>query len=179
MTMSRTRLLLAGLVVLIGSGLVGCTMSVKEPLSKPALLEAVEKAFKAEFPKGDIVKAEEEEENGVTVYDIEFKEGGVHREADIAADGTILKVAIEVEAKQVPEAAMKGIQKAAEGATIAKIEKEEARYETKDGKIIKLDKPKLTFEVELKKGDQTGELVVDEKGTVVEAPKWEKDKDDE
>jgi urate oxidase len=79
-----------------------------------------------------------------------------------------------VDAKQVPEAAMKGIVKAAEGATIKQLAKIEIRCETKDGKIVKLDKAKLNFEAELTKGDQTGEVTVDDQGNIVEAVKWEK-----
>lgn len=168
--MSQTRWLL---VMAVGAALVGLTWAA-ETAGKTQLPEAVAKAFKAEFPKGEIVKADEEKENGVTVYDIEFKEGTVERECDITADGTIMTVAIAVEAKQVPEAAMKAIKKEAGEATIGKISKTEIRAEAKDGKVTKLDKPKITYEAEVKKGDQTGELAVDEQGNVVEALKWEK-----
>jgi uncharacterized membrane protein YkoI len=177
--MSKTSWLAAGLAAVVAVVILGPAWAAPGaadkpvPATKPALPEAVAKAFRAEFPKGEIVKAEEEKENGVTVYDIEFTEAGVHREADIAADGTILEVSIAVEAKQVPEAALKAIQKAAETAAVLKIEKAEIRCETKDGKVVKLDKVKTNFEAELKKGDQIGEITVDEQGNVVEALKWE------
>jgi len=38
-------------------------------------------------------------ENGVTVYDLEFKDGPVEKETDIAADGTMLEYTVVVEAK--------------------------------------------------------------------------------
>src|SRR5260370_33256 len=66
----------------------------------------VRRDFDAKFPKGEIHKVEAEEENGVTVYDVEFSEGTVEKETDIAADGTMLEYTIVIDTKTVPEAAM-------------------------------------------------------------------------
>ena len=83
---------------------------------KVELPAAVATAFKDAFPKGEIEKVGVDQENGVTVYDIEFKNGAAEQEMDIAADGTILEVTLVVDAKAVPADAMKAIEKAAEGA---------------------------------------------------------------
>jgi hypothetical protein len=78
-----------------------------------------------------------------------------------------------VDIKDVPEAAAKVIQKAAEGAEITAIAKEEIRAEAgKDGKLAKLDKAKTVFEAELKKGGQVGAMAVAPDGTVAEALAW-------
>jgi uncharacterized membrane protein YkoI len=175
MSMTKASWLMLCAAFLAGTVAIGSAMAADEAKTKPTLPDAVAKAFKTEFPKGEIVKADEEKENGITVYDIEFKEGGVARETDIAADGTILEAATVVDAKAVPAAVLKAITAAAEGGTVGKIEKIEIRCEAKDGKITKLEKAKTTFEAALKKGDQTGEVVVDEKGAVVEAPTWVKE----
>jgi len=134
---------------------------------KVELPAAAAKAFKEAFPKGEIEKLEAEEENGVTVYDIEFKNGAAEQETDLTADGTILEVTLVVDAKAVPAAAMKAIEKAAEGAKITRIENIDIRYETKDGKAIKLARPVTHFAAEFTKGDKTAEVVVTPDGAPV------------
>ncbi|MCX5683650.1 MAG: hypothetical protein NT049_08200 [Planctomycetota bacterium] len=134
---------------------------------KVELPPAAAKAFKDAFPKGEIEKLEAEEENGVMVYDIEFKNGAVEQEMDITADGTILEITLVVDAKAVPAAAMKAIEKAAEGGKITRIENIDIRYETKDGKAIKLAKPVTHFAAEFTKGDKSAEVVVTPDGTPV------------
>jgi len=140
------------------------------PLDK--LPASAKKTFKKTFPKGEITKLDVDEENGVTVYDIEFMEGAIEMETDITADGTMLEFTVVVDAKAVPTAAMKAVRKAAEKATIKRIERVEIGYETKDGKAIKLPKPVTRYAVEIAKGDQTTEVVVAPDGTVVEPAKW-------
>ena len=136
------------------------------------LPDAVTKTFKAAFPKAETTKVDVDEENGVTVYDIEFKDGATEKETDIAADGTLLEFTVVVDAKDVPAAAMTAVRKAAEGATMGRIERIEISYDTKDGKAIKLAKPVTHYAVELTKGDQSAEVVVDPNGTVLEPAKW-------
>jgi uncharacterized membrane protein YkoI len=135
---------------------------------------AVKKTFEANFPKAQIEKVEVEVEDGVTVYDFEFKDGNLEKETDITADGTMLEFTIVIDAKAVPAAAMKPIRQAAEAAeaTMKRVEEIKISYETKDGKVIKLPKTVTHYAVELKKGDQTAEIVVDAAGKVIEAPKW-------
>ena len=101
------------------------------------------------------------------VYDIEFKNGAVEQETDITADGTILEVTLVVEAKAVPPAAMKAIEKAAAGGKIGRIENIDIRYETKDGKAVKLATPVTHFAAEITKGDETSEIVVTPDGAPV------------
>ena len=127
---------------------------------KVELPVAAAKAFKDAFPRGEIQKLDVDEENGVTVYDIEFENGTAEQETDIAADGTILEVTLVVDAKAVPVAAMKAIDKAAAGAGITRIESIDIRCQTKDGKAIKLVKPVTHFAAEFTKGDKKTEVVV-------------------
>jgi len=134
---------------------------------KVELPAAAAKAFKDAFPKGEIEKLDAEEENGVMVYDIEFKNGAVEQEMDLTADGTILEITLVVEAKAVPAAAMKAIEKAAEGGKITRIENIDVRYETKDGKAVKLATPITHFAAEIAKGDATSEVTVNPDGTPV------------
>jgi hypothetical protein len=134
--------------------------------------EAVKKTFREKFPKGEIFKVDVDDENGVKVYDLEFKDAGIEKETDITTDGTMLEYTVVVEAKAVPEPALAAIRKAAEGATIKRIEWIEISYETKDGKAIKLPRPVIHYAAEMTKGERTAEIVVDPAGKVLEKPKW-------
>ncbi|OHB63729.1 MAG: hypothetical protein A2Y77_09625 [Planctomycetes bacterium RBG_13_62_9] len=145
---------------------------IETAASDVKLPDPVANTFKATFPNGEIFKVDAEEENGVTVYDLEFKDGTTEKETDITADGIMLEFTVVVRAKDVPAAAMKVVRKAAKGATMRRIEHVEISYETKDGKTIKLAKPVTRYAVELAKGGQSTEIVVDPDGVVVEPAKW-------
>jgi uncharacterized membrane protein YkoI len=142
------------------------------------LPEPVRKTFRAQFPKGQIEKLDVEEENGVTVYDLEFKDGTTEKETDITADGTMLEFTVVIDAAAVPAPAMQAIRKGAGRAALKRIERIEISHETKDGKTIKLPRPVTHYAVEMEKGDQSAEIVVAPDGKVLEEPKWEKAKDE-
>jgi len=170
--MKRTRWLTACLVSLIGVAIVTWTGRTQGAARDVKLPEAVQETFKAQFPQGEIFKTDVEVENGVTVYDLEFKDGPVEKETDITADGIMLEFTVVVDLKAVPKAAMKIIRRAVKGATIKRIEHIEISHQTKDGKTIKLPKPVTHYAADMAKGDQRAEIVVTPEGTVVEAPKW-------
>jgi uncharacterized membrane protein YkoI len=136
------------------------------------LPKAVQKTFETRFPKGKIEKVDSEQEGGVTVYDIEFKDGDTSKETDITANGTMLEFTVVIDPKSVPSAAMKPIRQAATGATMKRVERIEISYETKNGKTIRLPKTVTHYAVELKKGDQEAEIVVDADGKVIEPAKF-------
>lgn len=48
------------------------------------------KTFKATFPNAEIIKVDVDAEDGIAVYDLEFKDGAAEKETDITADFTIL-----------------------------------------------------------------------------------------
>ena len=132
------------------------------------LTDPVAKTFKAAFPKAEILKVDADAENGVTVYDLEFKDGQTEKETDITADGTMLEFTVVVVAEDVPAAAMKAVREAAVGAKLGRIERVEISYETKDGKAVKLPKPVTHYAVEIVRDGKTSEIVVGPDGTVVE-----------
>jgi hypothetical protein len=136
------------------------------------LPEPVKKAFKSHFPNGEILKLDVDVENGVTVYDVEFKDGATEKETDITADGTMLEYTVVIAEKAVPSAALKAVLKAADGAKLKRIERIEITHETKDGKAIKLPRPLTHYAVDMEKGAKTAEVVVAPDGEVVEAAKW-------
>ena len=141
-------------------------------IEKPAvkLPDPVAKTFLAAFPKAEILKVDAEEENGVTVYDLEFKDGTTEKETGITADGTMLEFTVVVAAKEVPAPAMKALRAAAKGGKTQRIERIEISYDTKDGKVVKLDKPITHYAVEIVKDGKTLETVVNPDGTRVVEP---------
>ena len=77
----------------------------------------------------------------------------------------------------LPKGAAEAIQKAAEGATILRLEKSEIHSVIKEeegkGKLVKLESFRYVYEAELVKDGQTGEIEVDADGNITEALKWD------
>jgi hypothetical protein len=145
-------------------------------ISETTLPEKVRKTFVDKFPNAKIEKAESEKEGGIMVWDIEFRDGRKHKETDIAEDGRMLESSEQVTQKSVPKDAMRAIKKAVEGGKLIHTEKVEVLYEIKDGKWTKLDKPKTQYEANATKGEQNSDIIVDDKGKILEEPKWSTEK---
>jgi len=191
--MKRNNWLFFCFVVLLVFGLTistGCTkkegeeeaekIEVEEP--KPVKQEvelpaAVVEAINAIVPDAEIDFVEVVEENGVTLYDIEFKDK--RGEIEMTEDGTIIDVVTVITMEDLPEAAAQAIQKATEGITILRLEKSEIYSEIKTegekGTVIKLDTHRFVYEAELEKDGRTGEITVDADGNTIESLKWDKD----
>jgi hypothetical protein len=180
MSFARWRLLVVvgiAAVALVGSAVCAKEEGNGESKAKVELPEAAAGAVKAAFPNATIKKVGIEDEDGVKLFEVELMQDKAEMEVSVAPDGLIVSVESKVDLKDVPEAAAKAISKAAEGAEIKKVEKEEVRAEVKkDAKgaatLVKLDKPKLLFEAKLIKGDQKGEIEVDADGKIVEELTW-------
>jgi hypothetical protein len=163
----HTALIVAAL--LVTNTATGATES-KDEDKRSRLPAAVVKAIDANCPGAEIAKLDIESEEGIKVYDIEFKDA--RGEIDVLEDGTVLNVATIVEMKEVPEPAAAVILKAARGTTIKQLEKSEvrARIEKKDGKgrLFPLPAPEYEYEAEFAKG---GEIEVAADGRIIKAPK--------
>jgi uncharacterized membrane protein YkoI len=145
---------------------------VKQEVELPA---AVLEAIEANVPDAEIDFVEVAEEEGITLYDIEFKAD--RGEIEVAEDGTVIDVVTIITMEDLPEAAAKAIQNAIEDATIKRLEKSEIRSEIKMegemGTIVRLDIPRYVYEAELEKDGQTGEITVDAEGNITEPLKWD------
>lgn len=144
-------------------------------ISETKLPEKVRKTFLDKFPNAVINKLDEEKEGGVTVYDIEFRDGKSQKETDIAEDGTMLEYTVYLTNKTVPKQALRKMEAAAKehNAKMGTLERIEVSYETKDGKVVKLGKPQTRYAMELKKDGQTSEIEVDERGRIIAPPKFD------
>ena len=142
--------------------------SKEQKINPSELSAAVRDALRTVCPNCEIAKATREVENGVTIYDIEFRTG--QGELDLAEDGSVIERETVVPLTEIPPAALAAIKKA--GGKITQIVKDEVRAELKDGNIIKLDTPKYLYEADLAKGNQVAEIQVSADGQVIEAPRW-------
>jgi uncharacterized membrane protein YkoI len=133
---------------------------------------AVKRALETACPNCEIDKAAREVENGVTIYDFEFKHG--KGEMDITADGLVVSRESVMREENVEAPALAAIRQAAAGGRVAQILREEVSADLSDGKVIKLDSPKFFYEAELAKGDQVAEIKVTPDGQVTEAAVWRK-----
>ena len=133
---------------------------------------AVKRTLATACPQCQIAKAAREVENGVTIYDFEFKHG--KGEMDVTADGIVVSRETLMAEKDVESAALAAIRQAAAGGRIGPILREEVTADLSDGKVVKLDAPKFFYEAELAKGDQVAEIKVTPSGQVTEAPVWRK-----
>ena len=170
--MRRTRGRRWFLVFGIGAALVASRGRAERLGPDAKLPDVVLITFKTAFPKAEIGKVDTSEENGVTVYDFEFKEGKAEKETDIAADGTLLEFTLVIAAKVVPAPAMKAIRRAAQGAKLGRLEKIEIGYETKDGNVVKLPEVVTQYAAEMARGSRRAEVVVAADGAVIESPRW-------
>jgi uncharacterized membrane protein YkoI len=191
--MKRTKWILLGFVVLVALGLTlptGCAKKQAEKQAETQQMEESEKAvpevelpavvleaIETNVPDAEIGSVEVAEEEGVTLYDIEFKED--RGEIELVEDGTVIDVVTIVTMEELPEAAARAIKDAAEGMTISRLEKSEVRSEIKreEGKVavVTLDAYRYVYEAELVTDDQTGEIAVDAEGQIVEPLKWDTD----
>jgi len=156
---------LLGLAFVVGTG-------GSAPVSPDKMPEPVANTFKTMFPNGTIDKLDAEEEEGVMVYDFEFRAGDREKEADIAADGTMMESTLVIVAKDIPPAAMKTIKKTAGKATLGRLEWLETFYKTEAGKLVKLPKSEIHYAAELHRDGKTAEVFVTPAGKVTEAPDW-------
>ena len=136
------------------------------------LPDAVNGTFRAKYPNAKIEKLDVTAEEGVNVYDIEFADGKMEKETDIAEDGTMLEFTHVIPSKEIPAAPLKTIRETAKGSKIGRMERIEIDYITKDGKVEKLPATVLRYAAELAKKGQSAEIIVNADGTVSEAPKW-------
>lgn len=191
--MKHTKSILSGFAFLLTLALVlpiGCTKQETEQQataktetdSVKAAVEnelpaAVQEAVEANVPGAQIDFVEVVTENGITLYDIEFKEN--RGEIEVAEDGTILDIVTIITMEELPEAAAQAIKSNTKGMTIIRLEKSEihSEIEKEDDKavIAKLGAFRYVYEAELEKDGQTGEIAVDADGNIVEPLKWDAD----
>lgn len=165
-------LVAVGVLALLTIGVRGTQEGREVKVNASQLPPAVKQALETNCPNCKIDKATREVENGVTIYDFEFKHG--QGEMDVTADGLVVSRETVVPEKDVEAPALEAIRKAAAGGRIVQILSEKVTADLADGKVLKLDVPKYFYEAELSLGEEVAEIVVTPDGQVIEAPHWRK-----
>jgi hypothetical protein len=104
------------------------------------------------------------------MYEVEIKIGKVEKTITTSEDGLISEVESELAAGDLPAPAAEAVKKAAPGATIKEIDKDQKLAAPK---LAKLADPKVTYELKMTKKGKVAEVVLAADGTVLEAPRWE------
>lgn len=153
-----------------------------EAIKPDQLPKAVQAKIAQMYPKAEIIKAEKEDEGGVTLYEAKLKTKKGVLEVVIAEDGALVEIETLVTAAQLPKAVKAAVKKEAKGAKIVKCEKMELHAEVQKGKLVALKKPRVEYEVKYKVGDKVVEIKMTADGKMTgkeEAEDEEKDDEDE
>ncbi|MCE5184926.1 MAG: hypothetical protein LLF76_02230 [Planctomycetaceae bacterium] len=126
------------------------------------LPDAVTAAIKALYPQGEIEEAKQEDEDGLTVYEVEVEQGEIEVELTVTPDGQIIEEEQEIEVKDLPAA----VQQALTGATVKEASKEITYYTVKDKQLEKLATPEIAYTAEIEKDGKTTEMEFNADGTV-------------
>lgn len=153
--------------------LVGCNKSVESASQKfNELPPAVQKTVRAQAPQGEIADVSHKTDNGMELYEIQFREPGRNPKIIVAADGKLINTdmarpvggieraltptgATGTKFSALPEKVQKTIQTTAPGAPIADVSRHE-----KDGRVI--------YEVQFQEKGKNPSIRVAEDGTLVQ-----------
>ena len=153
--------------------LAGCNKSVESASQKfNELPPAVQKTVRAQAPQAEIADVTRKTDNGMDVYEIQFREGDRNSKVVVAADGRLVSTdmarpagavqrlltptgATGTKLSALPEKVQKTIQSTAPGADIANISRQES-----DGRTI--------YEIEFREKSKNPSIRVAEDGTLVQ-----------
>lgn len=117
---------------------------------------AVKEAFAKAYPEAADVEYERETKNGKAVYEVEFKHQGQDMEALYTAEGTLLRIEVEIGVDTLPEPVRKAL-----AATFPNARPKDAeRLMNPDGTVF-------GYEVELKAGGVETTVELDSDGKIV------------
>jgi len=162
------------ITILAAAGMVaGCNKSVENASQAfNELPPAVQKTVRAQAPQAEIADVNHKTENGMDVYEVQFREPGRNPKIVVAADGKLMNTdmvrpanAIEraltptgatgTKLSALPEKVQKTIQSTAPGAAIADISRHD-----KDGRVI--------YEIQFQEKGKNPSIRVAEDGTLVQ-----------
>jgi len=153
--------------------IVGCNKSVESASQKfNELPPAVQKTVRAQAPQGEVADVSHKTDNGMDLYEIEFREPGRNPKITVAADGKLVNTelprtagtieraltptgATGTKLSALPEKVQKTIQSTAPGAPISDISRHE-----KDGRVI--------YEIQFQEKGKNPSIRVAEDGTLVQ-----------
>lgn len=153
--MKKTQVLLAMLILLSmeGGAQVKQHKSMEQTIKAKDIPRAVMDEFKRAYPLATMTGCSKEKEKGKVHYEIESKDGTTARDVVYEADGTLVVVEESIAYADLPQPVRDAIRKTHPGAMTVKAEK-------------LITREHVQYEVVLKSGNETLELVFDPDGTV-------------
>lgn len=151
----RKRITMGTLVAFGLSALAFAATADEEKVPLDKVPAAVMKTVKDRFPKAEIKEASKETEDGKTLYEVSLRHEGHNYDVTLGEDGVIREVEKEIAAADLPKTVADAVKAKYPKATIEKAEE-----------ITKGDAKR--FEVLLKDGDKSRELVLDPAGKILE-----------
>src|SRR4051812_9284315 len=161
-------------IALAASLLVGCNRSVESVSEKfNALPPEVQKTVRANAPNAEIVSIDNKTQDGVQVYEIEFRENGRNPKMIVAADGRVISSelatkpagaitklltptgAVGTKLSSLPEKVQATVQAKAPDAEIANISRKD-------------DNGRVVYEISFKDEGKNPSIKVAEDGTLVQ-----------
>ena len=160
--MRRKESNITGRLLLMGFILTGMTWTCAAEArgKRPALPAVAAKTIEAAFPKATIMGIGRERENGVMFYEVNLKQDGKTIEVEVSADGVIGEIESIVGLQDVPKDVADSIVKVTQGGRIKQIERHERRGVISSGRLVKLDKPKVMYEVDFNLGGKRRKTAV-------------------
>lgn len=134
----------------------GANAGEEKKLTEQQVPKPVLEAFHTAYPQALGVKYEEDKVAGKTVYEVEFKDQGVEREATYAAEGTLIETEEDIKPDALPAAVTEALKKAHPHATLKEAEK-----------LMKPDGSVSGYEVEIKDGKKEVEIHLDAAGKIL------------
>jgi uncharacterized membrane protein YkoI len=128
----------------------------EKKLTEQQVPKPVLEAFHKAYPQALDVRYETEKEAGKTVYEVEFKDKGINREASYSAQGALLEAEEGINPDALPAAVAEALKKAHPSATVEEAEK-----------LAKADGTANGYEVEIKDGKKTLEIHLDANGKIL------------
>ncbi|HYQ86638.1 MAG TPA: PepSY-like domain-containing protein [Bacteroidota bacterium] len=152
--------------VVIFSLLLGVGTAGEKKISKKQIPPAVLAAFKTNYPAATIKGQAVETEKGKKFYEIESVDGKTNRDLLYTPDGKISEIEEDMDVATLPA----GMKEAADKAYPA-------------GKLVKAEKvmagTTVTYELHVKVGKKTKEVVLDASGKILKAAKKGGEEDEE
>ena len=163
--------MMMAMVMILSSVLVVHAQEKKKKYSKKDLPAEVLSAFQKAYPKATIKGVDKEKENGTTYFEIESVDGKTKRDLLYTTEGKVSEIEESIEVSSLSAEIKTSLKKEYPKATIVKAEKVTQDSTTR-------------YELHIKVGKKTSEVVFDLAGNILkggkgEDEKGEKEDDDE
>lgn len=151
--MRMTILVLIALVI-VGQALYSQNADKERSIKKKEMPKAILDAFQKTYPHATIKSFAKEKENGKTVYEVESADGTTNRDLIYNPDGSVVSIEETISFDVLPQPVRDALEK-----SYPKMRPEKCEKLTK-GTVVH-------YEVVMKHGKKTMELLYDENGTLV------------